>query len=238
MRRRLELGLSVVGIIVLAAVLWLVLVRPQSNKASAAGQREDIAAANAERLQGEIAERKELEKQAPSFTSRRDALQRLFPKTNNEPELTDGLQAIADQSGVALNAVQVAAPAAGAGQKLASISVSLDLEGTFFQLEDFINRVENFAPANLAETTETSRAALIDTVDMTVAQSADASGTAATTSGVQLLAAKLTVIVFQSIEETTPAAATAPAPAATPSPTPSPSPRPTPTPTPTTGATG
>jgi len=73
---------------------------------------------------------------------------------------------------------------------------------------------------------------------MTVAQSADASGTAATTSGVQLLAAKLTVIVFQSIEETTPAAATAPAPAATPSPTPSPSPSPTPTPTPTTGATG
>src|SRR3954468_16490006 len=155
MHRRLELVLSVAGIIVLAVVLWLALVRPQTNKASMAADREDVATSNTERLQVEIAERRELEKQAPSFTSRRDALQRLFPKSNNQPELTEGLQALADQSGVGLNAMQVANPVAGAGQRLASINVSLDVTGTYFQLEDFINRIENLAPATLAETTET-----------------------------------------------------------------------------------
>jgi Tfp pilus assembly protein PilO len=209
MRRQAELALAIVGIVLLAGIGWALLIRPQSNKAALAADRETLALGNADRLRTDIAERRELQKQANALQGRVGALDKLFPQRPQLAELTDALQAIADQTSVQLTSVQPSVPVRGAEtDPLARVPVQLTLVGGYFQLADFLNRLETLTPTNAAETGSSSRAVLVQSVSLTPAGGGGSSGSSTdggTTSSGDLTAA-VTMIAFQSTKE--PATAT------------------------------
>jgi Tfp pilus assembly protein PilO len=212
MRRQLELVLAIVGILLVAGLGWAALIRPETNEAALAADRESLALAAADRLRAEIAERRELQRQSGTMRQRVQALDTLFPSRPETAELAEALQAVADQTGVKLVSVQPGTPTRGAAtDPLARIPVQLSVVGGYFQLADFLNRLETLTPTNVAETAPTSRAVLVMSVSLTPGGAAgSASGGAAGSASGGAAAADLTaavsMIVFQSAEE--PAAST------------------------------
>jgi Tfp pilus assembly protein PilO len=199
-RRRVELAAVIAGLLLLSLLVWAVLIRPQTSRASAAATREDVATANSERLEGEIAERRQLQQQAPALATRVKALQKLFPDKPDTAGVTDALQGLADASGIDLVAIQptpASAPVAGA--PLAPIAVSLQVRGTYFQIEDFLNQVETLAPTNAAETNELSRAVLVSSLDLAPGDASDGGESTSASSGdAGLLLGSIGVTIYQS----------------------------------------
>jgi hypothetical protein len=206
MRRQVELVLAIVGMVLIAGAGWFLLIRPQTDQAMADADREALALATADTLRNEIAERRELQRQAGALEQRVQALDKLFPSRPQVAELTEALQTVADQTSVELLAIQPGGPTRGAdGDKLARVPVQLSVRGGYFQLADFLNRLETLTPTNAAETGPTSRAVLVTTVTLSSSGGGDGElGTGVTTE--QLLTAAVSLIAFQSTEE--PAATT------------------------------
>jgi Tfp pilus assembly protein PilO len=220
MRRQVELALAIVGMVLIAAVGWLLLIRPQTNQAAADADREALALATADTLRNDIAERRELQRQAGALEQRVQALDKLFPPRPQVAELTEALQTAADQTSVELLSIQPGTPTRGTdADKLARVPFQLSVRGGYFQLADFLNRLETLTPTNAAETGPTSRAVLVTTV--TVSAGGDAATDTGGTAADQALTAAVSLIAFQSTQEpavstTTPGQADAGAGGATP----------------------
>jgi Tfp pilus assembly protein PilO len=230
MRRQLELVLAIVGIVLVVGIGWAALIRPQTNRAALAAERESLALAAADKLRVEIAERREFQRRSGALEQRVHALDKLFPSRPQIAELTEALQNIADQTSVRLVSVQPGPPARGTDtDPLARVPVQLSLSGGYFQLADFLNRLETMTPTNAAETGPTSRAVLVMTVALTPSGGGETGSASGTSGSPDDLTAAVTMIAFQSTKEpaTTTTTTTSPT-------TPGQSPTTTTTPAPTT----
>jgi hypothetical protein len=202
MRRQLELVLAIVGIVLVVGVGWAALIRPQTNKAALASDRESLAVAAADKLRLEIAERREFQRQSGALERRVQALDKLFPSRNQLAELTEALQTLADQTSVELVSVSPGPPVRGSEtDALARVPIQLSVVGGYFQLADFLNRLETLTPTNAAETGSTSRAVLVTTVALTPGGGAATGSTSGTGGSPDDLAAAVTMIAFQSTKE-------------------------------------
>jgi Tfp pilus assembly protein PilO len=202
-RRNLELALSIFAIVVVGAGLWLLLVRPQNTKATQAADRETAAASRSQSLRNEIASLEELHRNAAVLQQRQAALERLFPQSPNLPKLTDALQLLADQAGVGLVSIQPS-PAAKAKptDSVASIATQLEVRGGYFQVEGFINRVEELV-RSAGEAGVPARSLLLQSLDLRPAND-DASAESGTDSITQtngLLTARMTLVAFQVVKD-------------------------------------
>jgi hypothetical protein len=240
MRRQLELVLAIVGIVLVVGVGWAALIRPQTNKAALAADRESLAVAAADKLRVEIAERREFQRQSGAIEQRVKALDKLFPSRNQIAELTESIQSLADQTRVELVSVQPGTPARGTDtDPLARVPIQLSVIGGYFQLADFLNRLETLTPTNAAETGPTSRAVLVTTVALTPgggSQAGSVSGTSGTSGSPDDLTAAVTMIAFQSTKEPAATTTTTTTPGQSGTRPGSPTTTTTPTPTPTTGS--
>ena len=219
----MELALSILGVVLVAAAVWYMAIRPQSNKAAAASVREEAAVARASALRGEIAALEGLKRNAPALQRRASGLARLFPGSPALAELTDALQRTADQAGVELAGVQPSAPGSGsAADPLAELAADLEVRGGYFQIEDFLDRLEGLVSTG-GSVAGPVRSVLVRSIDLSRGESGGAGtagGTAAsgTAANPGELTAKIGIVAFQRVDSAAPGvtsgAATPPAPGA------------------------
>jgi Tfp pilus assembly protein PilO len=211
--RRTELLVATAGIVLVMVVGTLLLVRPKQQAVAQATADRNAAIADSQALRDEVRALEALKADAAQLRAKAEQAKAEFPATPNLPALVNALQDAAGQSGVDLIAITPAAPKASTVQpELAEIATGVNVRGGYFQLQDFLSRVENLVkgadPARVPP-----RSVLVQSVsvssstDSATGDSAAATPDTSTTSGE--LQAAITLTVFQLA-----ASPAAPAPAA------------------------
>lgn len=142
MNRQRALLAGLVSLLVLVAYFFLLL-KPRMDEV---GEIEDqIAQVEQEQqqLQARIAALEEVRRRAPDIEAQLAAARAVIPDDPAMPAALRQLQLAADESGVRLVSVTTSRPQAVEGQPLATISLSLTIEGGYFQIVDFLRRVED-----------------------------------------------------------------------------------------------
>jgi type IV pilus assembly protein PilO len=204
-RRQLELVLSIVAIVVVAAGLWLAAIRPQSNRAAKASTAEEIALDRQSALRNDIVSLNQLKAQAPKLTARETELKRLFPTDPKLANLTDALQDTAQAAGVTLVSIQPGTPAdagiadsAAGTARLAGIPLQIQVGGGYFQVGDFLDRVENLV-RNPASAGLEPRAMLVQSIDLSKAGTGDTGEGTGTLTDPNSLQARVSLVAYQNL---------------------------------------
>jgi Tfp pilus assembly protein PilO len=144
--KRSQVLLSVLAAVLVTALFAVFVYQPQREaladvEADIVAQ-EDIQAA----LQMELARLRAVRETAPEVEADVAMMQAILPPDSAElPSALRQLQAAADDSGVTLVLVNMGRPAPvdGAIEGLASLTVGMQLEGTYFQIVDVLRRLED-----------------------------------------------------------------------------------------------
>ncbi|MGH2706207.1 MAG: type 4a pilus biogenesis protein PilO [Actinomycetota bacterium] len=192
----------VLALIAVTVAYYFLVFSPQSGRITDASEQADQAEAQVRAKEAELGRLRALQQQAPQLRQRAAQLDTAMP---NDPQLAQFIlqvQDAANTSGVDWASVSPSPPAAVQAQPgqpagaYSEVNVSMSVSGGYFQVQDFLARLENL-----------SRAVKIGAVNL-----------GAGPKGLPSLSASLTMKMFVS-----PAPAVTPAaPAATPTPTPTP----------------
>ena len=144
MTRRTELLVAAVGIVLVFVLGALLLVRPRQQAAAEATADRNSAIAESQALRDQVRALESLKDNAAELRAQAELAKAEFPSTPGLPALVDALEDAADQAGVDLVSITPAAPKASADQpELAEIATGVNVKGGYFQIEDFLSRVEN-----------------------------------------------------------------------------------------------
>ncbi|HEX2027496.1 MAG TPA: type II secretion system protein GspM [Nitriliruptorales bacterium] len=144
MNRRLALisaGVAVVLVLLFYFLGW----RPQSEEIAELDDQREQVEAETERLEARVRELERVQADAPAVEAAIVAADSIVPRDLALPSALRQLQLAADESGATLVTVSVPSrpePADGA-PGLASIPLNLQATGGYFQLVDFLRRVED-----------------------------------------------------------------------------------------------
>jgi Tfp pilus assembly protein PilO len=142
--RRTELFAAIAGAVLVLAVGTLLLVRPKQQAVAEARADRNAAIAESQALMDEVRALEALKADAADLRAKADQVKAEFPSTPNLPGLVDALEEAADAAGVDLISISPTAPKASTVQpELAEISTAISAAGSYFQIEDFLSRVEN-----------------------------------------------------------------------------------------------
>jgi Tfp pilus assembly protein PilO len=210
--RRRELIVSAVLAVVVVAGLWALLVRPKAGQAAAAQAQEREAVARAETLRGQISALEQARSEAPGLRARAHEAGDPFPAKPDLPDLTTALQKVAQQAGVDLLSIQPSSPVASAASPdLAVLATTVSVSGGYFEIEDFLSRLENLVKSPDPASRIPPRSVLVRSVSLSGSSSGGGgtSGTAtATTTGATTLTANIGLTVFQHAKAKTAAGTT------------------------------
>jgi hypothetical protein len=201
-RRRELIVAIVVGVLVLTG-LWALLVRPKGGQAAAARADERAAVTEADTLRGEIRALEQVRTEAGSLRERSRQARDLFPAKPDLPDLTTALQKLAGQAGVDLVSIQPSAPAASTSSpELAALTATVSVGGGYFEIEDFLARLENMVKSPDPASHIPPRSVLVRSVSVSSGSgtSGGTSGGAAVpsaTTGSGTLTANISLTVFQ-----------------------------------------
>jgi Tfp pilus assembly protein PilO len=203
--RRRELVVSVVLAVLVVAGLWALLVRPKAGQAAAVQAQERDAAARAETLRGQISALEQARSEAPSLRARAREAGDPFPAKPDLPGLTTALQKVAEQAGVDLLSIQPSSPGAStASPELAALATTVSVSGGYFEIEDFLSRLENLVKSPDPASHVPPRSVLVRSLSLNSSSSASATSggttataTATTTTGSTTLTANISLTVFQ-----------------------------------------
>jgi Tfp pilus assembly protein PilO len=199
--RRTELLVATAGIVLVLVVGTLLLVRPKQQAVAQATADRNSALAESQALRDDVRALEALKADEAELKSKAELAKAEFPATPNLPALVEALQDAAGQSGVDLISITPAAPKASTVQpELAEIATGVNVRGGYFQIQDFLSRVENLVkgadPARVPP-----RSVLVQSVsvnsstDSATGDSAAATPDNSTASGD--LQAAITLTVFQ-----------------------------------------
>ena len=239
MTRRRELLIVVVVALLAVATGYLLLIRPVLDRTAAARADEQRSAGQSQVLRNQISALEDVKANAGPLQARARTARGMFPSRPALPDLVDALQKIADQSGVDLVSVQptppavstAATPTATPTATLAEITTGVVVTGGYFQVEDFLARLEGLVKGSGAGPGIPPRSILVRSVSLSSAGSVGTGAGAASqpqaTSGAgsDRLTGNISLVAFQAV--TSPAAATS-APTSTPPSTVAPSQAPRP----------
>ena len=167
MTRRTELLVAAVGIVLVFVLGALLLVRPKQQAAAEATADRNSAIAESQALQDQVRALESLKADAATLRARAELAKAEFPSTPGLPALVDALEDAADQAGVDLVSITPAAPKAWADQpELAEIATGVNVKGGYFQIEDFLSRVENLVKGTGPERIP-PRSVLVQSVSVT-----------------------------------------------------------------------
>jgi Tfp pilus assembly protein PilO len=142
--RRQELILAAVGAAVVLTAGTLLLVRPTKQATAQARADREVAAAESQTLRDQIKALEALRPKEAELRAQASLAKGEFPATPALPGLIDALQDSAHLAGVDLGAVAPAAPKAStANPKLAEIVTNVTVSGGYFEIQDFLARIEN-----------------------------------------------------------------------------------------------
>jgi Tfp pilus assembly protein PilO len=143
-KRRQELILAAVGAVVVLTAGMLLLVRPTKQATAQARADREVAAAESQTLRDQIKALETLRPKEAELRAQANLAKGEFPATPALPGLIDALQDSANLAGVELGAVSPAAPKASvANPKLAEIVTNVTVSGGYFEIQDFLARIEN-----------------------------------------------------------------------------------------------
>ena len=152
---RMAWVVAALGAVAVIALFFVLVFQPA--RAELAEVEEQIALEQAEqaRLEGEITRLRSVRESAPGVEADLAAADAIVPRDPALPALVRQLQAAADESGVTLTSVSTSRPVeleAPPVEGLSSIDVSVQIDGGYFQIVDFLRRIEqpNISPRGLA----------------------------------------------------------------------------------------
>jgi cell division protein FtsB len=215
MNRRQELVIVATTALLVLAGVSLVVLRPTRQAVAEARADREAAVAESQALRDQVRALEALKADEAKLQAQARLARSEFPPTPSLPALVDALQDAASQAGVDLGSVAPSTPKTSTElPELAEIDTSVSVSGGYFEILDFLTRVENLVKGD-DHLRVPARSVLVQSVDV----SRDAGGTstggaaASTASGSASpdeLTAKFTLAVFQRVGSAgAPAASTA-----------------------------
>jgi Pilus assembly protein, PilO len=217
--RRNELLLAAAGILLVVAAAVLLLVRPVRQATAEARADREAAARESQSLRDQIKALEALRPNEAELRTKASLARAEFPASPALPGLVDALQDAASLAGVELGTVAPTAPkASAANPQLAEISTSVTVKGGYFEIQDFLVRLENLVKGSDPDRVP-PRSMLVQSVDLASAvQEGTGDSAAAAPSGEAApdeLQGSIVLLVFQMAQPSgspsTPAAPAAPA---------------------------
>jgi Tfp pilus assembly protein PilO len=142
--RRQELVIASVGALLVLIAATLVLIRPTRQATAEARADRDAAMAESQSLRDQIKALEALKPKEAELKAQAELAKAEFPATPALPGLVDALQDAASQSGVELGTVAPATPEASTvNPLLAQITTTVNVNGGYFEIQDFLVRLEN-----------------------------------------------------------------------------------------------
>lgn len=143
--KRMHLLLAGLVVVLLVVAFWVLLWQPQRDELAAI--EVSIADEQAEqgRLAGSINRLRDVRRESPEIESELTAFESIVPEGSELPAALRQLQLAADESGVVLQTVSTGRPTGipDSIEGLSSISLSAQVVGEYFQVVDFLRRVED-----------------------------------------------------------------------------------------------
>jgi Tfp pilus assembly protein PilO len=143
--KRSQIFLSALAAVLLVAVFWVTLFQPKREEAAELEAQvlteQDVQA----ELSAEIARLQAVRDTAPEVQAELAAAEAIVPRESALPAALRQLQLAADDSGAVLQAVTTARPTPieDGPEGLNQIETSVQLVGGYFQIVDFLRRVED-----------------------------------------------------------------------------------------------
>lgn len=146
---RRNLLITILAMVVVAVLAFFLVFKPQSDKIAQA--REDVQTAqdNVERLRLELARLQALQQQAPKLREEATKLDAAVP---NDPQLAAFIlqvQEAANASGIEWMSVSPTPPATSTNAQapVQEVVIAMNVEGGYFQVQDFLVRLEGLPRA-------------------------------------------------------------------------------------------
>ena len=220
MTRRNELVLAGVGALLVLVAATMLLVRPTRQATAAANAERDAAISDSQTLRDQIKALEALKPNEAELKAKAGLAKAEFPATPALPALVDALQDAASLSGVDLGTVAPSTPQTStATPLLAEITTTVNVSGGYFEIQDFLVRLENLVRGTDPGRVE-PRSVLIESVNLASADESATGDSAQATADPATSADELSGIiltVFQLAQSSGPSSTPA-APAATASP--------------------
>lgn len=144
--------LAGVGFLLLVVLWFFVGFRPQQDRINELRDQQETTEDEISQLQAELARLEELQRMEPQLRAQAARLQDALPSDPRLPDFILQVQEAANLAGIDFLSISPSLPAdftppggEGGAANLQAISVSIQTTGRFFELEDFIIRLENLA---------------------------------------------------------------------------------------------
>jgi Tfp pilus assembly protein PilO len=179
--RRQELVLAVVGALLVLLAATLLLVRPVKQATAEARADREAAIAESQVLRDNIRALEALKPKEAELKTKADLAKAEFPTTPALPGLVDALQDAASLAGVDLGSIAPSNPQTSTlNPSLAEIPTTVAVTGGYFEIQDFLVRLENLVngsdPGRVAP-----RSVLLQSVNLASASAAGSGDSAAVT---------------------------------------------------------
>jgi type IV pilus assembly PilO-like protein len=167
MTRSRELLLGVTAMVLVLTAGALLLVRPVREATSQARDDQRAAQRESQSLQDQIRALEALKTNEAALREQASKAAAEFPSTPGLPGLVDALQDMADKAGVELASVSPSAPkASGSHPQLAEILTQVTVDGGYFEIQDFLTRLENLVNGTDANGQVPPRSLLVNSVSI------------------------------------------------------------------------
>ena len=221
MTRRQELVLAVVGALLVLLAATLLLVRPVKQATAEARADREAAIAESQVLRDNIRALEALKPKEAELKTKADLAKAEFPTTPALPGLVDALQDAASLAGVDLGSIAPSNPQTSTlNPSLAEIPTTVAVTGGYFEIQDFLVRLENLVKGTDPGRIE-PRSVLIESVNLNSADESatgdSAQATADPATSADELTGSIVLTVFQ-LAQSSGTSSTPAAPAATASP--------------------
>ena len=141
---RIQIVLTSLIVVLLAAIFWFLVHTPQQEELADLEASIEAQESQQATLRAQIESLREVRSTAPELESALATASAIIPRDAAQPSAIRQLQQAADESGLTLRTISGQRPTVlDADLGLSNISLSIQLEGTYFQAVDFLRRIED-----------------------------------------------------------------------------------------------
>lgn len=167
--KRNFLIIGAVAVVAVIALWWVFLYSPLNDDLSSAQAETASAQKQTQDLQTTLAQLESAKKNLPEKQALLNKLDQAVPKTPDLAEFIIQANDIADQAGIDFLSISPGQPTAGS-TGVSTISLTITLNGSFFQLQDYLQSLENL-----------SRLVVVDSINVSAGATSSSGSTGSTT---------------------------------------------------------
>jgi Tfp pilus assembly protein PilO len=139
--------IAAVVFLLLAVLAFFFVLRPKMKEVDVAEQELEQAQGEEQILRAELSRLQQVEREAPRIRRELARLRKEIPPVADLPGLINILQSAADRSGVEFFSISPGDPTALGAVPAAEIPAQIQVAGSFFQIDEFLFRVEHLRRA-------------------------------------------------------------------------------------------